>query len=338
MPAAKTTIYDVADAAGVAISTVSRVLNDSPEVSASTRARVRDAINRLNFQPQRTARLLASKDEPGLAVAMPSFTSLFYVEILKGVKDVMRERGDSDLLLCNLGSLEPEESLRRFLSRGAVGGLLLASLRPDADMRRNLQRMQAPVVLLGAEDDAFDSLWWDDAAGAELATAHLLKLGHRRIGLITAQPWSQSAEPRLEGYRRALEASGVPYDPDLVVKGDTHKHAGYSEEAGAEAMAKLWALDPRPTAVFAASDVQAFGAWSFARDTGIRVPRDLSLVGYDNLKLSRFLDLTTVDQGMQTVGRRAAEHLVARMAGEAPRLHESLDVQLVARGSSAPPA
>ncbi len=336
LSSARTTIYDVADAAGVAISTVSRVLNDSNEVSDATRQRVREAIDTLQFQPQRMARSLASKETPGLAVAMPSFTSLFFVEILKGIKDVLRESGDTDLMLCNLGSVEPEASLERFLRRGAVGGLLLTALPPSEEATKSLQRMQAPVVLLGARDSAFDSIWWDDTQGAKLAVDHLLELGHRRIGLISAHPWSQAAEPRLEGYQQALDAAGVAFDPSLVVRGSTLKHAGYSEEAGAEGMAKLLALDKRPTAVFAASDVQAFGAWSYARDNGVRVPREVSIVGYDNLKLSRFLNLTTINQKMQETGRHAAERLVARMASSASGeiLDEQIQVELIARRST----
>jgi len=199
--------------------------------------------------------------------------------------------------------------------------------------------MQGPVVLLGARDNAFDSLWWDDTEGSALAMQHLLDLGHRRIGLISAQPWSRASEPRLKGYTDALEASGVEFDPDLIVRGSTLKHAGFSEEAGAEGMEKLMALDSPPTAVFAASDVQAYGAWSYARDNGIRVPRDVSIVGYDNLKLSRFLNLTSIDQNMHDVGRRAAELLASRMKDGSPaRLDEKLPLSLVARGSTAPPA
>lgn len=198
--------------------------------------------------------------------------------------------------------------------------------------------MQAPVVLVGSRDHAFDSIWWDDQAGAALATQHLLDLGHRRIGMISAHPWSQSATPRLDGYKQALAAAGVEFDPTLVVQGDTNKHAGYSEEAGAEGMEQLMALDSRPTAVFASADVQAFGAWSYARDNGIRIPRDVSLLGYDNLKLSRYLDLSTVDQKMHSVGRVAAERLVDRMERSASgeRLNRQIELELIPRSSTAP--
>ncbi len=336
----RVTIYDVAERAGVAISTVSRVLNGSAEVSDVTRGRVQQAISALRFQPQRTARALAQQSTTSIAVAMPSATSSFYVEVLKGVKDALRER-DIDLLLCNLGSQHPFATLERFLDRGAVDGLLLVSLPIEGETGERLTRVNAPVVLVGTRSgqpsDApdFDTLWWDDAAGARRATEHLIELGHTRIGLISAHAWSYNSTPRLEGYRDALEAAGLGFDPALVVSGQAIKHAGYSEEAGAEAMEMLLALPDPPTAVFAASDVQAFGAWAFARDAGLRVPRDVSIVGYDNLKVSRFLGLTTVDQQMKAVGQRATTRLLDRMATPSmPAVFDEIDVPLVVRDST----
>ena len=339
----RATIYDVADAAGVAISTVSRVLNHSPEVSAATRARVEAAVAALRYQPQRTARLLAAKSMATLSVALPSATSLFYVEILKGVKDVLRET-DMDLMLSNLGSVHPMETLGRFLDRGAVDGLLLVSVDVDDALAERLARLHAPIVLLGGRVASetplgADVFWWDDRDGARRATEHLIGLGHRRIGLITSHAWSRSATPRKEGYADALTAAGLSFDPDLIAVGKTVKHAGYSEEAGAEAMAHLMSLPDRPTAVFAESDVQAYGAWAWARDNGVRIPRDVSLMGYDDLKLSRFLDLSTVNQQMQMAGRAATERLLARIAspGQEP-VTVDLEAPLGLRGSTAAPA
>lgn len=330
----KVTIYDVAAKAQVAISTVSRVLNGSTEVSDATRERVQAAIDDLRFQPQRTARNLASQQTASLAVAMPSATSQFYVEILKGVKDELRHH-DIDLLLCNLGSMHPTKTLHRFLERGAVTGLLLASLPVDNGIADKLERMNAPVHLVGSRHERFDSVWWDDVAGARHATKHLIDLGHERIGMISAHPWSYSAGDRLKGYRLALEEAGLPFNPHLVVTGDTKKHAGYSEEAGDEAMRKLMTLDIRPTAIFAASDVQAYGAWAYARDHHIRIPRDVSLIGYDNIKLSRFLDLTTMDQDMHRVGRRVTKRLLNRMGETSEdRVNEEIPVELIERGST----
>lgn len=331
------TIYDVADEAGVAISTVSRVLNGSNEVSDATRSRVQAAIRKLQFHPQRIARTLAQQSTTSIAVALPSATSLFYVELLKGVKDAMRDK-DIDLLLCNLGSAQPYPTLQRFLNRGAVHGLLLMSMPVEGDVAEQLFSIQAPVVLLGTQHERLDAFWWDDEAGARLATEYLVEQGHRRIGMVTAQSWSVSAAPRLDGYRAALDEAGIAFDPELVVTGATTKHAGYSEEAGAEAMQELMALDDRPTAVFAASDVQAYGAWAYARDNSIRVPRDVSVVGYDDLKLSRFLDLTTVTQGMHQAGLKATERLLERLRGpnDMERVNVELPLSLAVRGSSGP--
>ncbi len=334
---ARPTIYDVADAAGVAISTVSRVLNGSSEVSDATRDRVREAIRSLQFQPQRTARSLAQQSTTSVAVALPSATSMFFVELLKGVKDALRER-DIDLLLCNLGSSHPYPTLQRFLNRGAVDALLLMSLPVDGEVADQLLQFQAPVVLLGSQHPGLDAFWWDDREGARLATSYLVERGHRRVGLITAHAWSTNAGPRVEGYKSALDDAGIAFDPALVAAGDTTKHAGYSEEAGAEAMAQLMQLGTPPTAVFAASDVQAYGAWSHARSSGLVVPRDVSIVGYDDLKLSRFLDLTSVSQHMQDGGRMATERLLARLDGVGdPGMHVQLPLDLVERGSTAPP-
>jgi LacI family transcriptional regulator len=334
----KRTIYDVANEAGVAISTVSRVLNDSNEVSDATRERVLAAIEKLQFRPQRTARTLAQQDTHSLAVAMPSFTSLFFVEMLKGVKDELRAH-DIDLLLCNLGSNAPYQTLHRFLKRGAVDALLLASLPLNDKLERELAALHAPVILTGSESDVFDCIHWDEAAGAERAVRHLAEQGHRSIGFIAAHPWSYVAEPRLEGYRRGLEGAGLPFDPSLVVVGETEKHAGFSEEAGFEAMQQLLGGDIAITAVCASSDVQAFGAWAALRDAGLRVPDDIALVGYDGLKISRYLGLSTVDQKMYEVGRRATNRLLHRIqTPAAAHYSEAVALELVVRGSSAPPA
>lgn len=335
-PSTRPTIYDVASEAGVAISTVSRVLNGSAEVSDATRGRVQEAIQKLRFQPHRTARTLAQQSTTSIAVALPSATSLFYVEVLKGVKDAMRDK-DMDLLLCNLGSTQPYPTLQRFLRRGAVDGLLLVALPPDDALAAQLGGMQAPVVLLGSRFPEFDAYWWDDEAGAREATDYLIDAGHRRIGFVSAHSWSYSSAPRLKGYRNALNEAGLPFDPQLVAAGDTTKHAGYSEEAGAEAMSKLMALEHPPSAVFAASDVQAYGAWSWARDNGIRIPRDASIVGYDDLKLSRYLDLTSVSQGMHQAGLMATQRLFERMTSPTDeRIDVQLPLELMTRGSSGP--
>jgi LacI family transcriptional regulator len=330
----KVTIYDVAEEAGVAISTVSRVLNDSQEVAEGTRQQVLNAIDRLQFRPQRTARSLARQNVDALAVAVPSFTSNFYNEMLKGVKDCLDER-EIDLLLCNLGSSDPLPTLMRFLGRGAVGGLLLTMVPIDDELHRELRRLRAPIVLLGNHTDRFDCFYWNNVQAAELAVNHLISSGHRRIGMIAGHSWSYTAEERALGYRRALEAHGIGFDSELVQKGETKKHAGYSEEAGFEAMQKLFDRTPDLTAVFAAGDVQAFGAWKAIRDAGAAVPDDIALIGCDNIKLSRFLDLSTIDYHLHSTGMRASRLLLDRMTGsDRETVSELIPPRLIIRNST----
>ena len=180
----KATIYNVAERAGVAISTVSRVLNNSSDVSDLTRARVLQAIEELRFRPDRTAKTLAQKQTESLVIAMPSFTTPFHTELLKGVRSRIKEL-EYDLLLFDLGSRNPKEKLLDFLSKGSVDGLLLA-MHVDDELADELLTLSAPVVLIGNKRPEFDSYYWDDEGGARSAVNHFIQQGHRRIGIITS--------------------------------------------------------------------------------------------------------------------------------------------------------
>lgn len=308
----RATIYDVAERAGVAISTVSRVLNNSNDVSEQTRARVLRAIEEIQFRPDRVAKSLAHKQAHSLAIATPTFTTPFHNELLKGVRLCLREY-DSDLLLCDLGSSAPHAMLLSFLKRGTVDGLLLAGLPANDAVAAELRALQAPVVVVGYSWDGFDSYYWDDSAGARAAVEHLIQQGHRRIALIRSQVSSMLQDRRIEGYRAALEGAGLPFDESIIRGGTTAKHAGFSEEAGYEAMQGIIENAPDVTAVFASSDVQAIGAWKAIRDAGKRVPEDFALVGYDDVKTSQFIGLSSVDQDMHDVGFEAAGRLIRRV-------------------------
>ncbi len=322
----KVTIYDVASEAGVAISTVSRVLNGSPDVSRSTRARVERAIRDLRYRPDRTAKALAQQRYHMLAVAIPTFTTPFHNELLKGIRSALSST-DMDLLLSDLGSRQRASSLLEFLKRGAVDGLLLAGVQVDTGLARELQALQAPVVLIGSHWESFDGYRWDETLGARTAVEHLIELGHRRIGMLRTQRDSRIQLLRVEGYTQALAGSDLTFDPSLVVSGDTEKHAGFSEEAGYEGMLKLLNLKERPTAVFASSDVQAVGAWEAIRERNMTVPEDVALVGYDDVKMSKFLGLTSVDQSMQDVGTSATNLLLDRLAGRITTPPQSVVVE-----------
>ncbi len=309
---AKVTIYDVAARAGVAISTVSRVLNDSSDVSDQTRERVWEAIEELKFRPDRVARTLAQKRTRSIAIAIPTFTTPFHNELLKGVRSKLHNR-ESDLLLFDLGSVQPEETLLNFLKRGTVDGLLLAGVPVDKRLTVELKAFQAPVVLVGNHHTDFDCFYWDNDTGAKNAVDHLIERGHRNIGLIRAYTDGYLQTKRIEGYKDALEEAHLPIHEHHIQSGETEKHAGFSEEHGYEAMKKLLAAAPEVTAVFASSDVQAIGAWKAIRDAGKRVPQDIALVGYDDIKTSEYLGLSSVDQDMEGVGKMAIEQLLKRI-------------------------
>lgn len=310
----RTTIYDVADHAGVAISTVSRVLNNSRDVSDATRERVLKSIRELQFRPNRTAKSLAQRSTRTIAVAVPTFTTPFHSELLKGVRARLDD-DDLDLLLCDLDWEAPKATLLNFLARGAMDGLLLAGMPMDEEIAEELETLGAPVVLVGSKWPGMDSFYWEEEPGARMATKHLIEQGHSRIGMITTPHKNRIRDARVHGYRQALEAADIEFDESLIAYGRTRKHDGFSEEAGYEAMEDLLQVEPRVTAVFASSDVQAIGAWQAIRKAGHSVPDDYALVGYDDIKMSRFIGLTSVAQNMHDVGEDATDVLLDRLRG-----------------------
>lgn len=335
----KTTIYDVAEHAGVAISTVSRVLNKSQDVSDATREKVMSAIKELQFRPNRTAKTLAKRSTRTIAAAVPTFTTPFHNELLKGVRDRLDD-ADIDLLLCDLDWEAPQATLRNFLDRGAMDGLLLAGMPINEEMADELLTLGAPVVLIGTKWPTMDSFYWDDEPGAQLAVNHLLELGHERIGIITTPHENRLRNARINGYRNALKEAGIEYNDQLVAHGHTRKHDGFSEESGYEAMQDLLSLDESVTAVFASSDVQAIGAWQAIREAGYEVPDDYSLVGYDDIKVSRFIGLTSVAQSMHYVGEEATDVLLDRLnnTGAEEPVSQLVEPELQVRKSTQPSA
>lgn len=332
----KPTIYDVADRAGVAISTVSRVLNNSRDVSDKTRESVLAAIEELQFRPSRTAKSLAQQSTRTIAVAVPTFTTPFHNELLKGVRSRLKDV-DIDLLLCDLKWAAPEATLMNFLNRGAMDGLLLAGMPLNDHVRDELVRLGAPVILVGSRCDELDSFYWDETTGSQMAVEHLINKGHERIGLITTHHESALRNARISGYQDALRSAGLKAPGEWIAVGHTEKHAGFSEESGYEAMQELLDIDPPLTAIFASSDVQAIGAWQAIRHHGMDVPDDFALVGYDDIKVSRFIGLSSIAQNMHDVGEKAADRLLERIKmGSLPNKYVSELVipELIVRKSS----
>jgi LacI family transcriptional regulator len=326
MPSSQsTTIHDVADHAGVSPATVSRVVNGTGQTAEATRQRVMDAVEKLRYRPSRTAKSLSEGGTQTIAVAVPTFTTPFHNELLKGVRFRLKS-ADTDLLLCDLEWANPAASLITFLDRGSMDGLLAVGLSMGSEVAEEMKKLGGPTVLVGNRWDNFDSFYWDETTGAQMATEHLLDRGHTRIGMLTAHRESDIRNARIRGYQTALAAAGVEPRDEWVAVGQTKKHAGFSEESGYEAMEALLEADPSVTAVFASSDVQAIGAWQALRHRGRDVPEDIAIVGYDDIKVSRFLGLSSVAQNMHDIGLQATDLLLRRIQGSGP---ENVFSQLV---------
>lgn len=317
------TIYDVAKKAGVGIGTVSRVLNNSPQISPSTRSKVLRVIRELKYQPSAMARSLARKKSNIIGCVVPRFTGYFYFEVLNGIQQALSSFG-YDLILYNIDKLEKkEEILKRTIRERKVDGVLLISLSISDKLASRFIEAKLPIVLVDSYHDALDSITVENKEGAFLATEHLIRLGHRKIGMINGCLSSLPANNRLEGFRAALLRYQIDYDDHLVVNVEANgdpdilHNDGFNKLAGYKAMQRLLALkQDRPTAVFISSDIQATGAIKAIHEHGLKIPGDLAIIGFDNIELSEYLGLTTVHQPMYEMGTVAANRLIAKIAGD----------------------
>ncbi len=334
------TIYDLAREAGVGIGTVSRCLNDQPHVSAPTRAKVLAAAIRLSYQPHAQAQRLASRRTNTISVIIPSFTNYFFVQVLQGVQDHAADCG-VDLILYSVNHpVQVEEYLRRSLHRGHVDGVLFFSMKLPEVHAAQFERMHLPLVLVDAFHPKFDSIRVQNRDGELAATRHLVGLGHHSIAMINANLSTQPAQERLEGYRLGLEEAGIPFRSDLLVIGESSKNDGFTREAGRESMRRLLEKNTGPdraTAVVIASDVQAIGALEAARAARVRIPEDLAIVGFDDIELAQYAELTTMRQPMYEMGQLAMEKLIRRIKepGVPPTLSLFLPDLIVRRSCGA---
>lgn len=330
----KVTIYEVAKSAGVAISTVSRVINGSHNVSEETKIKVTKAIKELNFRPQVSARKLASKEPQILAVAVPSFTTPFYNEVLKGVKDEIKDM-DLDIIIYNTGSKNPEEAVHNFFDRGTADALIIISIDITDDIHEVLESTQTPVVLVNSKHPSYNYFMVNDYKGGYMSGEHLVKKGFERIGMISTATKSNSSMERERGFKDALKNYKMDVADKFFVTGDSIKHGGFTEEAGYEAIQKYKELGEFPDAIFCANDTQALGAFHALNQLGIKVPQDIALMGYDDIKFSKYMDLTTVNQKMYKVGVKATARLGQIIKNRESKLEQVIfDPELIERGST----
>ena len=339
------TIYDIAEGAQVSIATVSRVLNGHARVSDATRDRVSAVAQSLGYEPHASAQSLARRQTGLISAVVPMMTSAFFMEVLRGVQNRL-DASHHDLLVYAARTLaNVEGQLARAVQRGRSDGVLLVST-PLSDRRAGaLAASGRPVALVDSYHPDFDSVSVDNRAGAVAAVEHLAGRGHERIALLMPSEESVPARRRRDGYRDALVAAGLDADPALEVVADwDHEHHGYTRFAGYRAMQTLLERfggrpAERPTAVFAAADVMALGALRAAGEAGLRAPRDLDVVGFDDIESSAYAGLTTLRQPMAQMGRLAAEKLVRRLETPgAPAQHTVFAPTLVARQTTGAPA
>ena len=334
LPGGAARIADVAALAGVGEATVSRVLNGHGNVRPATREKVLEAIRTLDYRPSSVARNLSLGRTMMVAVVVPWLTNASAVERIRGVIDAISS-SPYELMIFDVESEDRQRRTFELLERGdrADGLLLVSMVPPDAELER-LRATNIPCVLVDAQDGFHPIVAVDDVAGGEMATRHLIDLGHRRIGFIGDTPpefrfgWSRD---RTRGYERALERAGIDLRSDYVREGTRSVHVARSIAT------ELLELPDAPTAIFAASDTQALGVLDAARLLDVRVPEDLSVVGFDDIEVAAYVGLTTVRQPLFESGRRGAELLLRSLSGKPVHARtELLPLELVVRVTTGP--
>ena len=308
------TIYDIAREAQVGIGTVSRVFNNHPNVTPKTRDKILSVAKRLNYHPHAYAQALARKRTNTLAAIIPFFTNYFFIEVLQGVQDKISNLG-YDLILYGINHPEQiDEYLRKSVQRGRVDGILFFSMKLPVSFVDKLKDHSKPVVLVDTFHEQFDSLAVENFQGAMVATNHLISLGHKNIGMISANINSVPARERIAGFKDAITSAGLEVHPENITVSKLTKQDGFSREAGYQSMKEMLSNGSAlPTAIFISSDIQAIGAMSALRQHGVKVPRDVAVVSFDDIELAEQFGLTTMRQPMYEMGELAVEKLIYRM-------------------------
>lgn len=331
-------LKDIAEKAGVSVMTVSKVLRDAPDVSPVTKARVRALAEQMGYMPDSVAQGLRTRTTRLFGLVIPATTNPVYARMVMGIEEKAHELGYDVILAQSLNIPEREEHVvRRFLSRRVDGIFInpVYRLDPTAAIYEELTRRHTPTVLLGHPApfcNGFVSIETDDTAAAHSATKHLLDLGHKRIAFFGGPPASPASQERLEGYRRALREAQIEPDDTLIFT------AGSTIEEGEHAALQMLNEAPKATAIQAANDLVAIGAANIFLKQGMRIPGDLSVVGFGNILIGEHfrVPLTTIRQPKLRLAIAAMEAMVRLMRGERPE-NKRLPAELVIRQSTAAP-
>ena len=327
---------DVAERAGVSVTTVSHVVNETRPVSDELRQRVQAAMEELGYQPNLLARSLRRGQTHTLGMIVPDISNPYFAAVARGVEDTSYHQNYS-VILCNSEHDPGKERLYvTVLTTKQVDGLLLVSVDVSAEDLHALRARRIPVVMVNRKipGEAVDLVLTINVRGGYFGTHHMVELGHRRIACITGPFDTAPSVERLTGYRQALHEANIPVDETLIVRGSFQYSSGY------RVARQLLSMDDPPTGVFACNDMEALGVICAAQQMGCQVPADLSVVGYDDVSLASFTSppLTTISQPKHEIGVLAATLLLERLRdpGLKPRRHV-LDVSLQSRRSCGPP-
>ncbi len=299
------TIQDVAKTAGVSVSTVSRVLNGKVDVASETQERILDIINKLGYISNLAARSMRSHKKNLIGLVVPDIGYPYSIEIMKGVNRAIAE-SKFDLLVYTTGDVQKygaavhEQHYVSLLNNSVTDGVIIVASAAAEFIT------DAPIVAVDPHiiDPKFPSVQGMNYQGATAAMEYLISLGHRRIAFICGRPEIGSAIQRLQGYQDSLKKAGIQIDPVLIAQGD------FSEKSGLRCAHQLLTLDNPPTAIFAANDQTATGVYQAANELGVRIPSDLSVVGFDNISEAKYLGLTTIDQFLDEMGFVAIQMLI----------------------------
>jgi DNA-binding LacI/PurR family transcriptional regulator len=331
-------IKDIARAANVSHPTVSRALSHSPLVKGETAERIRQIAASLGYRPSAIARSLATKKTKTIGVVVTSIADPFIADVVSGIEETANDHGYSVFLANSNANPDREVKVVHSFHERRVDGIVVTASRVGALYVPLLSGLKVPIVLINNQhpdepDEFIYSVMIDNIKASTQVMKHLIGLGHKRIAYIGDEAGFQSDTERFAGYRQALAFAGYPFLPELIVHGDG------KPEGGRQAMEKLLSLPTPPTAVFCYNDMSALGALRAIHQHGIKVPDDISIVGFDDLAIASYTSplLTTVGQPKQQMGRMAMETMLKILSGVDAKTNIKVNGELIVRESTAPP-
>lgn len=329
------TMKDVAVKAGVSVTTVSHVINKTRFVSADAIEKVNTAINQLGYYPSAIARSLKSDQTHTIGMIIPNSSNPYFAEIIHEIEKNLFKAG-YNLILCNSGDSQARQAAYiRVLMEKRIDGLIIISSGTDKELVDLLSKHRLPKVIIDRKVDGIeaDLVETDNYAGGYSATNHLVKIGHKEIACISGPKYLSSACERVEGYLNCLKDHGIKINANFLVEGDFKSFGGF------EAMKKLLKLQNRPTAVFVSNDLMALGALCATHEENISIPDELSIIGFDDIKLATYSSppLTTIAHQKKRIGEVVADVIGSRIKDKCREYEQAhLKPKLIIRRSTAP--